>query len=291
MVSPPTYRIDCLGRSLELGARTHIMGVINCTPDSFYPASRRLDSQAAVALGLQMVEDGADLLDVGGESTRPGSEPVAEAEEWRRVIPVIEALADRVEVPISIDTYKASVARAALGAGAGMINDISGLQFDPTMVRLVAESGAPVIIMHIKGRPKDMQRDPYYEDVVAEVSAYFRARIAFAREEGVRQEQIVLDPGIGFGKRLEDNYALLARLDAFAEHRCPLLVGPSRKSFIGRLLGLPPEACLEGTLAAATAAVLAGAHIIRGHDVSALKRAVRVADEIKQQMREPWMRN
>ena len=285
------WHLDCRGRPLRVGGRTLIMGVINCTPDSFYSASRRRNVCEAVALGRSLVEEGADLLDVGGESTRPGAEPVSFEEELRRVLPVVKELADCTDVPISVDTYKVEVARRALEAGAHLVNDISGLTFDPSMANVVAQFDVPVVIMHIKGTPRDMQKNPFYDDVVAEISDFFRERMAYARSAGIPEENIILDPGIGFGKRLEDNYEILRRLSQFCEHRRPILVGPSRKSFIGRVLQLPAEECLEGTLAAGTAAVLAGAHILRVHDVQAMKRAAAVADRIKQRTGMPWMTN
>lgn len=271
-------RLNCRGKILDLSTRTHIMGVINCTPDSFYAGSRTPEPMMAVERALQMVDEGADILDVGGESSRPGADPVPEDEEIRRVIPVIAALRKRVSVLISVDTVKASVARQAFEAGADILNDISALQFDPQMAAVAADVHAPVVLMHIKGKPKTMQVNPVYENVIAEMVQYFENRIAFAMAQGIKRENIIIDPGIGFGKRLQDNYEIIRRLYEFRKLERPILVGPSRKSFIGRVLNLPPEECGEGTLAAVVAAVLNGAHILRVHDVKAAKRAATVAD-------------
>lgn len=273
-------QLTCRGKLLDLTSRTHIMGIINCTPDSFYAGSRQANARQAIDTGVRMVEDGADILDVGGESTRPGSEPVPEEEELRRVLPVVEGLLKRVEVPISVDTYKSAVAERALKLGAHIVNDISGLRFDPEMAGVAARYEAPVVVMHIKGKPKDMQADPHYDDVVGELHAYFEERLAYAEARGIPRSRIVLDPGIGFGKRLEDNYEILRRLPAFLDFGCPILVGPSRKSFIGRVLDVPPEEALEGTIAASVVVVLKGAHIVRVHDVREVGRALRITDKL-----------
>ncbi len=275
-----TFRLNCRGKILDLSARTYVMGVINCTPDSFYSGSRTLDASAAVERALQMVEEGADILDIGGESSRPGADPVPEDEEIRRILPVIETLVQKVDVPISIDTIKSGVARRTFEAGTHILNDISALRSDPLIPEVAAQYQAPVVLMHIKGKPKDMQVNPHYDDVVAEISGYFEERIAYATSHGINRENIILDPGIGFGKRLQDNYEIIRRLGEFSKLECPILVGPSRKSFIGRVLNLPPEECGEGTLAAVAAAILNGAHILRVHDVKAAKRASLIADRI-----------
>lgn len=227
-----------------------------------------------------MVEEGADILDIGGESSRPGAEPVPEEEELWRILPVVEVLVQKVDVPISIDTVKSGVARQAFEAGAHILNDISALQFDSQMAEIAASFDAPVVLMHIKGKPKDMQATPKYEDVVSEIYQYFEARIAFAMVRGIKRENLIIDPGIGFGKRLQDNYEIIRRLSEFSKLDRPILVGPSRKSFIGRILNLPPEECGEGSLAAVTAAILNGAHVVRVHDVKAAKRAALIADRI-----------
>jgi dihydropteroate synthase len=275
-----SFQLNCRGKILNLSARTHIMGVINCTPDSFYPGSRTPDANLAVERALQMVEEGADILDIGGESSRPGADAVSEDEEIRRILPVIEALRPKVNIPISVDTVKAGVARRAFAAGADILNDISALQFDPQMVELAAHFEAPVVLMHIKGTPKNMQINPVYENVVAEIYQYFETRIADAIAHGIKKENIILDPGIGFGKRQADNYEIIRRLSEFTKLQCPILVGPSRKSFIGRVLNLSADECLEGTLAAVAAAILNGAHIVRVHDVKAVKRAAVIADHL-----------
>jgi dihydropteroate synthase len=272
------FKLNCRGKILDLNSRTHIMGVINCTPDSFYAGSCTPDSKAAITRGLQMVEEGADILDVGGESTRPGADPVAAEEELKRILPVIEGLLESVSVPLSVDTTKAATARRALAAGAHILNDISALAFDSEMARVAAEYEVPVILMHIKGRPKNMQQNPAYENVVAEILGYFQERIHYAMQHGIKWENLVLDPGIGFGKRLVDNYEIIRQLQRVTDLGRPILVGPSRKSFIGRVLNLTPEESIEGTLAAATAAILNGANILRVHDVKATKRAAAIAD-------------
>ena len=259
--------------------RTLVMGVVNVTPDSFSDGGRFLRVDDAVAQGLRLAAEGADYLDIGGESSRPGAEEVGEQEELDRVAPVIERLAAGVDVPVSIDTYKPSVARECLRLGARMINDISGLG-DPEMIRVATEAGASVVIMHMRGRPKTMQRDPHYDDVVGEVRTFLHERAAQAREAGI--EDVIVDPGIGFGKTAAHNFEILRRLAAFTSLGFPVLVGPSRKSFLGALpSGLPPEQRLEGTLAAVAVAVVNGAAIVRVHDVAATKRAVEVADAIR----------
>ncbi len=254
------------------------MGIINCTPDSFYAGSRRLDAREAIESGIRMVEEGADILDVGGESSRPGSDPVSNEEELSRVLPVIEGLLKSVDVPISIDTYKSSVAKAALELGGHLINDISGFGFDTELGSVAAQYDVPVILMHIKGKPKNMQRNPSYDNVVTEIYEYFEERLKFAIGFGIKKEQVVLDPGLGFGKHLRHNYEIVNDLKKFANLGCPILVGPSRKSFIQKVLNLPSEEAKEGSLAMATAAILKGAHIIRVHDVKEMKRAAQIAD-------------
>jgi len=273
----PTF-LDCRGRRLDYTRRTLIMGIINCTPDSFYAGSRVQEVDAAVAAGVRMAAEGADLLDIGGESTRPGSEPVSVQEEIDRVLPVIEKLHSQVEAAISIDTYKARVAEAALEAGANMVNDISGLRFDPEMAECVRRYEAAIVVMHIKGRPRDMQQNPEYRDLMAELHDYFAERISFCESHGISRERIILDPGIGFGKRYEHNYEILRRLRELSEFSQAVLIGPSRKSFLGAALGLPPEERLEGTAAAVTIGIQNGADIVRVHDVAEMARVARVAD-------------
>lgn len=254
------------------------MGILNVTPDSFSDGGRYFDLEAAVRKGLEMVEDGADFIDVGGESTRPGSEPILLEEELRRVLPVIERLAKAAAIPISIDTYKSEVARRALGAGAVVVNDISGLHFDPRIADVAAEHRASLVLMHIKGTPRTMQWNPEYDNVVEEVCDYLAEAISIAERRGV--SQIFVDPGIGFGKRLEHNLELFRRLGEFKRFGYPVLVGPSRKSFIGRILELPVEERLEGTAAAVAASILNGASVVRVHDVKEMKRVARVVDAI-----------
>jgi dihydropteroate synthase len=271
------------GGSLILGERPLVMGIINVTPDSFSDGGRLSDPARAVDAGLRMVDEGADLLDVGGESTRPGAEPLEADEERRRVVPVVEGLSARARVPISIDTYKASTAAAALAAGAAMVNDVSGLRYDPDLAGIVAAHGAPVVLMHMRGRSRDMYGQASYHDVVAEVLDELRASVAFATRAGIAADRIILDPGLGFAKDAPHSFEALARLDAFAELGRPILVGPSRKSFLARPLGgtVPPAERDWATAAAVAAAVLAGAHIVRVHAVRAMAQVVRVADEIR----------
>lgn len=269
----------CRDRTISID-RTLVMGILNVTPDSFSDGGKFYDPDRAVEHALAMDEAGADIIDVGGESTRPGAEPVPLEEELRRVIPVLEALSGRVKALLSIDTYKSEVAEAALEAGAHIVNDISGLGFDPEMAPLVARWGAGLVIMHIKGTPKTMQQNPWYQDVVGEISGYFAERLRLAEEAGISLDQIVLDPGIGFGKRLDDNFELLRRLSEFRRFGRPILIGPSRKSFIGLTLGLPPEERLEGTAAAVAVGIANGADIVRVHDVPEMLRVVRIADRI-----------
>jgi dihydropteroate synthase len=268
------------GSTQLLGQRTWLMGVINVTPDSFYEGSRTPDAGRAAARGLELAAQGADILDIGGESTRPGSDPVPAEEEKRRVVPVIKSLRRQADVFLSVDTSKRDVAQAAVEAGADIVNDISALRFDAGLLKWVASSGAAVVLMHMKGTPKTMQAQPRYDDVLAEVRAFLAERKAAALAAGLAADRIILDPGIGFGKRPEDNLTLLNRLSSLSELDCPLLVGPSRKSFLGAVLGLPAEERLEGTLAAAVLSVARGAHILRIHDVEAVRRAVRTAEAV-----------
>lgn len=266
---------------LDFSRRTAIMAILNLTPDSFYDGGTRLDPGKAIADGVEMAEAGADVIDIGGESTRPGARPVSEDEELERVLPVIRGLRREVRVPISIDTYKSGIARAALRQGADIVNDISALRFDAEMVGLVAAEKVPVVLMHMLGTPRTMQAAPRYHDVVREVGDFLAAQIRYALEQGVERGNIIVDPGIGFGKTLDHNLALLRGLPELASLGQPLLVGASRKSFIGMILGTEPSERLEGSLAAAAAAVLAGANLVRAHDVKETWKAVRVADAIR----------
>ncbi len=267
-------------RVIRLDRGPLIMGVLNVTPDSFSDGGRYLDPGAAVDHALAMAEQGADLIDVGAESSRPGSEPVEEAEELRRLMPVLTRLGRELPIPLSVDTTKAGVARRALDVGAAIINDISALRLDPELAGVVAESGAGLVLMHMQGTPKTMQQAPRYDDVVEDVLAFFRARLAAAEAAGIGREQIILDPGVGFGKTLAHNLALLDRLDRFCALGRPVLVGVSRKAFIGEITGRPVGERLAGTAAAVAVAVLRGARIVRVHDVAPIRDVVRVVDAI-----------
>jgi dihydropteroate synthase len=256
------------------------MGVLNVTPDSFSDGGLYLEPQRAIEHGLRMAEEGADIIDVGGESSRPGSDPAPLDEELKRVIPVIEGLASRLEIPLSVDTYKSQVAERAIEAGAQMINDISGLRFDPQVPAVAARFDTPLIIMHIKGSPKTMQQNPSYEDLMGEIIAYLREGIEKAERGGVDPHQVIVDPGIGFGKRVQDNLIIINRLDELNTLGRPLLIGTSRKSFIGALLGAEVHQRGVGTLATVAVSVLKGAHIVRVHDVAPMKQAVDMVDAI-----------
>jgi len=271
-------------RSLPYGQRTLVMGVLNITPDSFSDGGQFLSPDRAVERALQMIAEGAEIIDIGGESTRPGSDFVTEAEELHRVLPVIKNLTARTSVPISVDTTKASVAHAVLESGAEIINDISALRFDPAIADEVANARAGLVLMHSRGTPKTMQQLPAVEDVMMEVINGLRESIAVAEERGVAPDSIAIDPGIGFGKTADQNVDLIAKLDQLANTfaNFPLLIGTSRKSFIGKLLdGAPVDQRLYGTIASITASVLKGAHIVRVHDVSAAVEAIKVADAVK----------
>jgi dihydropteroate synthase len=270
-------------RLIEFHERPLIMGVVNVTPDSFFDGGRYFDTEAAVAHAVRLVEEGADLLDIGAESTRPGADVVNEEEERRRAIPVVTAVAKAVTVPISIDTSKAAVARAALDAGAVLVNDVTALRGDPAMVDVVAQTGAGIVLMHMNGTPRSMQQAPHYDDVVGEISEFFEERIHFAMSHGIVQRQIILDPGIGFGKLLKHNLVLLAQLRRFTLFECPVLVGVSQKGFLGQLLDRPVQERQWGTAAAVAMAVDRGAGILRVHDVRAMKDVVQVATAINRQ--------
>jgi dihydropteroate synthase len=257
-----------------------VMGIVNVTPDSFSDGGQFLDTSAAVAHAVELVEQGAEILDVGGESTRPGALPVAEEEELGRVIPVIERLAERVRVPLSIDTIKPGVARAALAAGASIVNDVAANRQDDTMWRIVAEAQAGYVCVHMQGTPQTMQVHPVYSDVVREVGEFFEERLEQLRVCGVAREQVIIDPGIGFGKTLDHNLRLLGAVSSFRKSGRPLLLGVSRKSFIGKLLGAEMKARLPGALACACLAVAAGAQLIRAHDVAETAQAIRMTEAI-----------
>ena len=259
---------------------TLVMGIINVTPDSFSDGGRYFDSVAAVQHGLELVSEGADIIDVGGESTRPNAKPVTEEEELRRVLPVIEQLARQVKVPISVDTQKPTVARAALAAGASIVNDIAANRNDTEMWQVVAQARAGYVAMHMQGKPETMQISPVYQDVVREVEEFFSDRLRRLEQAGVRAEQVVLDVGFGFGKSLDHNLELLAALNRFTRFERPLLLGVSRKSFIGKLLGLEMEERLPAALACSCWSVHAGAQLVRTHDVAATVTALRVTEII-----------
>ena len=266
---------------MVLGERTLVMGVLNVTPDSFSDGGRLAGTDAAVAQGLRLFEEGADWVDVGGESTRPGAAPVPDDEEARRVVPVIEGLRRRGAGPISVDTTKSSVARSALDAGADLVNDVSAFGYDPAMASLVAERGCPAVLMHLRGGFGEMHRAPAYGDVMGEVVGELALAVARAEAKGVPRDRLILDPGIGFSKDAGHSLEALRRLPEMAALDRPILVGPSRKSFIGRVLDRPPEGRLMGTAAAVAAAVLFGAHVVRVHDVAAMADVVRVCDAIR----------
>jgi dihydropteroate synthase len=268
------------GKIFDFSKRTYVMGILNVTPDSFSDGGKYFTLDSAIEHAMKMIEDGADIIDVGGESTRPGSEPVPIEEELRRVIPVIKELVKRTDVPISIDTYKSEVARQALEEGAVIVNDISGLKFDKKMADIVASYKASIVLMHIKGTPKTMQQNPHYDDVISEIYSYLYESIEIAKNAGI--EQIIVDPGIGFGKRLIDNLEIIRRLREFKSLGYPVLIGVSRKSFIGNVLNLPVEERLEGTAGAVAISVWNGANIVRVHDVKEMARVVKIVDAIKQ---------
>ena len=272
--------MDCRGKSLTFGKRTRIMGILNVTPDSFSDGGRYLDVDRAIDYALQMVEDGADIIDIGGESSRPGALPVPTDEELARVLPVIEALANGTQTLISIDTYKPTVARNALQAGAHIVNDITALG-DTEMASVVAEMEAGLILMHMKGVPRTMQRSPVYQDLIPEVLTFLRQRVDKAQSEGVCPDRIMIDPGIGFGKTSEHNLEILRCLDAFRSLGKPILIGSSRKAFIGKILNLPnPDDRLEGTAATVAWAIAHGADVVRVHDVKAMCQVAQMTDTI-----------
>ena len=275
-----TFSLRCSGRELRLGEKTLLMGVLNVTPDSFSDGGLFFEPARAIEHGIKMAEEGADIIDVGGESTRPGSDPLPLEEELGRILPIIAELSSHLEIPISVDTYKSQVAERAIDAGAQIINDISGLRFDPQMASVAARSDTPLIIMHMRGTPKTMQQDPRYEDLMGETIAYLREGIEKAESAGVARQQVIVDPGIGFGKRLQDNLVILNRLSDLAVLERPIMIGTSRKSFIGALLGL--EVHERGTVTLATVAVsaLKGAHIVRVHDVAPARPVVDMVDAI-----------
>jgi len=276
----------CGRRDLELGRTPCIMGILNVTPDSFSDGSQYLDLELAVDRALEMEGEGASIIDIGGESTRPDADPVGLEEELRRVIPVIERLAGRLSVPVSIDTHKAAVAREAVAAGAEIVNDISAFTFDPAMAGVVADSGAGAVLMHTRGGPREMQKDTEYRDIVSEVIAFLDGALARADRAGIGRSRLVVDPGIGFGKSVSGNLEIIRRLGEFARIGRPLLIGTSRKSFIGALLDRDVDGRLMGTAATVAAAVLNGASVIRVHDVAAMRDVAAVSLAIRNGIQE-----
>ncbi len=281
MLARRKFRLHLPSRTLVLGERTLIMGVLNVTPDSFSDGGLYLDADGAAERALEMEREGADLVDIGGESTRPGSEGISAETELTRVLPVLERLRGKLKIVISIDTQKAAVAEAAVAAGAEMLNDVSALRTDPALAEVARRHRLPLVLMHMRGRPRTMQKLPFAREVVADVSKGLREAVARARQAGLAASQLILDPGIGFGKSYAQNYELLARLPKLARLDFPLLVGTSRKTFIGKLLGdVPEDRRIWGTAASVTAAILGGAHIVRVHDVAEMVQVARIADAI-----------
>lgn len=270
---------------LLLGRKTLVMGVLNVTPDSFSDGGKFFDVRYAFEHALEMQRDGADIIDIGAESSRPGSKEISAAEELSRLLPVLEALQGKLKIPISVDTQKAAVAEIAIGAGAQIINDVSGLRHDPQMAHAVARHGAAIVLMHMRGTPQTMQKMPFARNVLKDVLAGLKKSVAVARGAGIAKGKIVIDPGIGFGKSFEQNYELLAKLTEFGKLGYPLLVGTSRKGFLGKTLAqdgnsTPVEERLWGTAATVTAAILGGAHIVRVHDVKEMAQIARIADRL-----------
>lgn len=268
------------GRSFDMSSKPLVMGVLNLTPDSFSDGNSYRSVQNAVDAALKMVDDGADIIDVGGESTRPGAESVSAAEELNRILPVIERLTCRLSIPLSVDTWKSEVARAALGAGAEIINDISAMTFDQDMLQVVAESDAAAILMHSRGKPADMQRDTFYTDVVSDVINFLKGRIEAAESVGIKRERLVVDPGIGFGKSVSGNLEIIRRLAELLNLNRPILVGTSRKSFIGTLLDRNVTDRVFGTSATVAVSMINGASIFRVHDVRAIRDTVDMVSAI-----------
>ena len=279
------YRLRLPSHTLQLGERTLIMGILNVTPDSFYGGGRYPDTQSAVRRAFELEQAGADILDIGGESTRPGADPISADEEIARVLPVLESLQGKLRIPISLDTQKALVAEAGLRTGVEIINDVSGLRTDPQLADLVRSRGAALVLMHMRGSPKSMHKGPFARNVIRDIVQGLRASIAGARRAGIPESKLLLDPGIGFGKNYKQNFEVLARLPELARLGYPLVVGASRKMFIGWALGgrrhvWPAEKREWGTAAAVTTAILNGAHIVRVHDVNEISQVARIADLI-----------
>jgi dihydropteroate synthase len=285
MIQKKTFHLKLRSGSLRLGERTLVMGVLNVTPDSFSDGGKFFDVKRAARHALAMQRDGADILDIGAESTRPGSVGISAAEELRRLLPVLQALRGKLKIPISVDTQKPAVAELALGAGAEIVNDISGLRSDPQLARVATEHGAPLILMHMRGTPRTMQKGPFARDVMRDVLNGLRESVATAKKFGVKQSQIIIDPGIGFGKSYSQNYELLAKLPELAKLGYPLMVGTSRKGFLGVTLAkngksAPPEERIFATAATVAASILNGAQIVRVHDVAEMAQVARIADAV-----------
>jgi len=273
--------LRCGSQTFDFAERTYIMGILNITPDSFSDGGRFLNHSEALDHAKQMVDEGADMIDVGGESTRPGAQPASLEEEHGRVIPFIGKLASQVEVPISIDTTKAEVAKDALEAGAAIINDISALRFDPQMASLASEQGVPVVLMHMRGTSETMQHHLVYDSLISEIYSFLKERIEYAESVGIDSQKIIIDPGIGFGKSVPDgNLSIIKNLSSFKDLGKPILVGTSRKAFIGNVLNLGVEEREEGTAATISLAISNGAHIVRVHDVGKMKRVVKMVDAV-----------
>lgn len=280
-MSQKTCSVDCRGKALHLD-KPRIMGILNVTPDSFSDGGTFFDAEKAIAHAKQMVAEGADIIDIGGESTRPFSEPVSIEEEVRRVKPVIEALIGKISVPLSIDSYKPEVVEECLKLGVHMVNDVTGLR-NPAMIKVVAKYKVPVVIMHMLGNPKNMQENPTYTDVVQDIKAFLQDRIAAAEKAGIKD--MLIDPGIGFGKKVWHNLEIIKRLEEFKELGKPILIGPSRKSFIGKISNVEVPERLPGTLAAITACILHGANMVRVHDVKECKKAIEIVEAIQEPRR------
>ncbi|MFZ3245533.1 MAG: dihydropteroate synthase [Candidatus Acidiferrales bacterium] len=281
MILRKKFRLRLPSRTLVLGERTLIMGVLNVTPDSFSDGGKSLAPEAAVERALAMEREGADILDIGGESTRPGSEPLSARDELDRILPVLKMLRGKLKIPISVDTQKAEVAQAAISAGAEIVNDVSALRFDVNLAEIVAQRRAGIILMHIRGKPRTMQKGPFARDAMSDVTRGLREALRRAKQAGIERPQILLDPGIGFGKNYRQNFEILVRLPELARLGYPMVVGTSRKAFIGAALGdAPVEQRVWGTAATVAASILGGAHIIRVHDVKEMAQVAKVADRI-----------
>jgi dihydropteroate synthase len=273
--------IKCSNYSLNLEAKTYLMGVLNVTPDSFYDGGKYYSLSDAERRAIEIEEEGADIIDIGGVSTRPGSHAPSVDEEIKRIIPLIKKIVKKINIPISIDTYRSEVAREALGSGVSIVNDVTALRGDEKMAEVVAEYKVPIILMHMKGEPRTMQDNPYYKNVTNEISQFLKERIDFTISKGIKEKNILIDPGIGFGKRLEDNLTIIRELKKFCSLDKPIVLGVSRKSFIGQTLDLPTEKRLLGTAASVTVAIMNGANILRVHDVAEMAQVIKMTDAIR----------